>query len=145
MVTYNNGHNILELYNILVQIQFTTSKRKLDIQYSKLCIRVASRVAERRKTQGLTKIKNTRKISNLGGHITCLVPSLFSRTYTLRIAVKKHAKSDTKLFFPCPILRDYSILFQIFCRGLQVATRQGDNFRLLNNTQKPVCPIDYLS
>ena len=28
---YNPGHNILELYNILVHIQFTTSKRKLDI------------------------------------------------------------------------------------------------------------------
>ena len=28
---YNPGHNILELYNILVQIQFTTSKTKLDI------------------------------------------------------------------------------------------------------------------
>ena len=34
--TYNPGHNILELYNILEQIRFTTSKRKLDIQYSKL-------------------------------------------------------------------------------------------------------------
>ena len=28
---YNPGHNILELYNILVQIRFTTSKRKLEI------------------------------------------------------------------------------------------------------------------
>ena len=27
----NPSHNILELYNILVQIRFTTSKRKLDI------------------------------------------------------------------------------------------------------------------
>ena len=47
---YNPGHNILELYNILVQIRFTTSKRKLDNQYSKLGTRVASRVAERLKT-----------------------------------------------------------------------------------------------
>ena len=30
-VSYNHSHNILELYNILVQIRFTTSKRKLDI------------------------------------------------------------------------------------------------------------------
>ena len=29
--TCNPGHNILELYNILVQIRLTTSKRKLDI------------------------------------------------------------------------------------------------------------------
>ena len=28
---YNPGHNILELYNILVKIRFTTSKTKLDI------------------------------------------------------------------------------------------------------------------
>ena len=28
---YNPGHNILELYNILVQIWFTTSKKNLDI------------------------------------------------------------------------------------------------------------------
>ena len=31
MLTYNPGHNILELYNILVEIRFTTSKTKLDI------------------------------------------------------------------------------------------------------------------
>ena len=29
--TYNPGLNILELYNILIQMQFTTSKKKLDI------------------------------------------------------------------------------------------------------------------
>ena len=47
-LSYNLGHNILELYNILVQVRFTTSKTKLDIWYSKLSIRVASRVAEQR-------------------------------------------------------------------------------------------------
>ena len=31
LIIYNPGHNILELFNILVQIRFTTSKRKLDI------------------------------------------------------------------------------------------------------------------
>ena len=69
-LVYNPGHNTLELYNILVQIQFTTSKRKLDIQYSKLGIRVASKAAERLKTQ----LENVRKISNLNGHIAqCLI------------------------------------------------------------------------
>ena len=47
---YNLGHNILELYNVLVQTQLTTSKTKRDIYYSKLDIRVASGVAERLKT-----------------------------------------------------------------------------------------------
>ena len=50
LVFYNLGHNILELYNVLVQIQLTTSKTKRDIYYSKLDIRVASGVAERLKT-----------------------------------------------------------------------------------------------
>ena len=49
-ITYNPGHDILELYNVLVPIQVTTSKTKLDIQYNKLGIRVASRVAEWLKT-----------------------------------------------------------------------------------------------
>ena len=29
--TYNTGHNILEVYNVLVQVQFSRSKTKLDI------------------------------------------------------------------------------------------------------------------
>ena len=37
----NLGHNILEIYNILVQVRFTTCKTKLYIYYSKLGIRVA--------------------------------------------------------------------------------------------------------
>ena len=48
--SYNLGHNILELYNVLVQIQLTTSKAKRDISYTKLGNRVTSRVAERLKT-----------------------------------------------------------------------------------------------
>ena len=83
-LSYNLGHNILELYNILVQVRFTTSKTKLDIWYSKLSIRVASRVAEQRPLGGgglcahtrkkkdldLRKLENIREISNLGGHIS---------------------------------------------------------------------------
>ena len=57
-LSYNPGHNSLELYNILLQIRFTTSKTKSDIQYSKLCIRVASRVAERFKTQNIRILGN---------------------------------------------------------------------------------------
>ena len=46
-LSYNLDHNILELYNVLVQIQLTTSKTKRDIYYTKLGIRVALRDAER--------------------------------------------------------------------------------------------------
>ena len=49
-VIYNLGQNILEFYNLLVQIRLTTSKTKRNIQYSKLGVRVASGVAERLKT-----------------------------------------------------------------------------------------------
>ena len=38
---YNLGHNILELYNVLVEIRLTKSKTKRDIEYSKLGIRAA--------------------------------------------------------------------------------------------------------
>ena len=58
----NHGHNILDLYNILVQIRFTTSKMKFDIQVSKLGIRVAPRVIKRLKTWDLKKLGNIRKI-----------------------------------------------------------------------------------
>ena len=65
----NLGHNILELYNALVQIRFATSKTKLDIEYNKLGIRVASRVAKQLKTQNLRKLENIVKISSLAGDI----------------------------------------------------------------------------
>ena len=42
MCIYNHGHNILELYSDLVNVQFATSETKLDISHKKLNIRVAS-------------------------------------------------------------------------------------------------------
>ena len=47
----------------------------------------------------------------------CIVPSLPSRKENLVIEVL-HEQVDIKLFLPCPILLDFSILFQIFCPGL---------------------------
>ena len=104
----NLGHNILELYNSLVHVRFITSKTKHDIQYSKPGIRVASRVAEQLKTL----------YKKIFGWRHSLVPSLLSRNKNLAIAVKKHAKADIKRFMSCPLLLDFSILFQIFCPGL---------------------------
>ena len=60
---YNLGHNILELYNVLVQIRLTTSKTKRGIQYSKIGIRVASRVTERLKILGNKEILRKSQIS----------------------------------------------------------------------------------
>ena len=48
--SYNLGHNILELYNVLMQIRLNTIKTKRNIYYNKLGIRVAFWVAEWLKT-----------------------------------------------------------------------------------------------
>ena len=47
----NFAHNIMELYNVSVQVWSTTNKTKRDIHYSKLGIRVASRAVEWLKTK----------------------------------------------------------------------------------------------
>ena len=65
----NPRQNILELYSVLVHVRFATSKAKLDIWNNKLGTRVASRVAERLKTEDIRKLGNIRKISILGGDI----------------------------------------------------------------------------
>ena len=44
------GHNILELYDVLVQVRFTTCKTKRDIYYNKRGIPVALLVTEQLKT-----------------------------------------------------------------------------------------------
>ena len=65
----NPGHNILELFNNLVQVQIATSKTKLALQYNKLGTRVVSRVAESLRAQDLRKLGNIKKPSNIGGDI----------------------------------------------------------------------------
>ena len=69
-------------------------------------------------TTGSQKISKYQKNFKLGWTHS-IVPSLPSRNQTLVIAVKKHAKIDTKLFFSCPVSLDFFILFQIFCPRLQ--------------------------
>ena len=51
------------------------------------------------------------------------MPSLLFTNSTLTLAVKKHAKVDIKLFLSCPVLLDFSILFQIFSTGLSEWTK----------------------
>ena len=69
-ICYNLGHNTLELYNVVVQIQLTTSKRNVIPS-------IANYVYELRHeySNDLRKLGNIRKIPNLGGDIAqCLVP-----------------------------------------------------------------------
>ena len=66
---------LLELYNILVHVQFTPSKARLDMNYIKLSIGVASPVVERFKSYNFVRIVNIKKVSSLGGLIAqCSVP-----------------------------------------------------------------------
>ena len=44
--------------------------------------------------------------------------SSFQSPVQKSIAVEKHVKVDTKLFLPCQVLLDFSILFQKLCLGL---------------------------
>ena len=46
-ISENPAHNILELYIVLLQGQFVTSKTKLNIYYNKPVIRFVLLVAER--------------------------------------------------------------------------------------------------
>ena len=50
LVNCNPGNNILELYNILVQVWAATSKMELDIYYNKVGIRDALRVYKQLKS-----------------------------------------------------------------------------------------------
>ena len=102
------GHNILELY-ALVQVQLATSN--LDIVYTKLSIRAASRVATQLKSLDLRKLTIITKMSNFSG-AQCPVSLLEIKN--LAITVKKYAKADIKVFQSCTILLDIFTLFHIF-------------------------------
>ena len=56
-------HNILRLFDVLSNPHFTTSETIGDYYLYTWYIRIASRVAERRKTQDLRKLRNIRKLS----------------------------------------------------------------------------------
>ena len=109
---FNHGHNILELFNVLTQTRLTTSKTKRDGQYSKLDVRVASRVAKRLKTQEKRKYQENLK---LGGDIAQCPVSLPETKFQ-----QQQSKNTRKQIsnFSCPVLQDFSVLFQISCPGL---------------------------
>ena len=112
----NPGHNILELYNVLVKVRSPKAKTEFHIQCKEHGIRVASQVTEPLETQLLRNWKYIRKISNLGGN--SLVPSLSSKNNTMVIPFKIYAKADVKSFQFCPILLCFLNFFIIFYPGL---------------------------
>ena len=97
---------------------------KLDILYNKFGVRVASRVAERLKTQNLSNLGNIREFRIRVEIQSSTTPS---RNYTLAIAVKKHGKENINLFLSRPVLMGFSILFQIFSSGLSINRKKTEN------------------
>ena len=61
-LVFNPGYDILELYNILVHVQFAASKRKLDIRCNNIRRRVTAQVAEKLKTLGNQEILQKLKV-----------------------------------------------------------------------------------
>ena len=72
---YNPSHNILRLSN-LANVRIATGRTNFNIYYNKLGTLIAPQIAKRLKTQNLRKLRNSRKLSNLGGDI---VPSFSCR------------------------------------------------------------------
>ena len=54
--------NILSVYCVSIEVCSTTSKTGFDFCYTKICLRVASRVPERLNTSDLSKLGNDKKI-----------------------------------------------------------------------------------
>ena len=121
---YSNYSTTLAII-VLVEFRFTTSKTKCDIQYTKLRIWVISRVAKRFKTQ-IWVFSNwrhfrcwadfhahTRKKKRFKFRWRHCAHSPFQKL-NFGNSSQKHAAVDIKLFLYCPVLRDFSNLFQIF-------------------------------
>ena len=99
---HNLSCNILELYTILVYMRFATDKAKLDIQYNKFGMQVASRIVKRIKTEDLRKLGKILKTSNQVGYIV-QCPATFPEIRFWQKQLRKHAKLDNKLFLSCLI------------------------------------------
>ena len=100
-INYILDHNILKLYNVLVQIRLTTSKMKGDIYYSKLGIYTGCLTScQMTEDSGSQDIRKYQEIL-ISGWKYDPVPSLSSKNATLAIALKKHVEVDIRLFFSC--------------------------------------------
>ena len=132
--TYNAGHNILEHFNIFVQFQFTTNKTKLDIYYSKLDIRVASRVTERLKTQGHGKLGNTISISNLGGDIA-QCPLSFQEIELWQWQLKNTQKQIPNFSFPVQAYRISPFVSNILSGIVDTKNHYGKRKKLTSKIQ----------
>ena len=106
---YNLGHDILELYNVLVRIGLTTSKTKRDIQYSKPGIQLAERL--KTDDSGNKEILGKCQIwveTQPSAKSSSQKPNSGNSNQKTR-----DVKVDIKVFLSYQVLLDFSILFQI--------------------------------
>ena len=113
-MNYNLGQNIWRVFHFLVQVFFTTSETELDYYHQKVSVRVASRIAERLKTQDLRKLGNLRKIPEILG-IDGEYPTVQLKSKFGRFVVKNCKKSAVKHSIERPILLNFVSLSPTFC------------------------------
>ena len=94
--TCNPGHKILEFYNILGQIRWPQIKENLISSIANFVYKLSH------------KLPSNLRLRILGNKEILEKPQIWVDT----------VKTDTKLFFYCPVLLDHSILFQMICLGL---------------------------
>ena len=100
-VVDNQFHNILRLFDVLANFVFTTSETVGHYYLETQFVRVASRVAERLKTQDLRKLGNIRKLSKLHGMIAQYPGSLPKWKFC---QYQQKALERQKLKFSCCVL-----------------------------------------
>ena len=113
-MNYNLGQNIWRVSHFLVQVFFTTSETELDYYHQKVSVRVASRIAERLKTQDLRKLGNLKKIPEILG-IDGEYPTVQPKSKFGRFVVKNCKKSAVKHSIERPILLNFVSLSPTFC------------------------------
>ena len=112
----NPGQKILELYNVLAQIRFPTSKTKIDIEFNKPGIQVALRNSVQQKTLDLRKLEILEKFQ-IEWRLS-LVPSHFQKLDFGNCKQKACRNGNlSKLSSPVQILLNFyfvpKILFKI--------------------------------
>ena len=115
---HNLGQNICRLFHILAQFILTTNETELDYYHHRVNVRVASRVAERLKSQDLRKLGNFRKIHEMLG-FNGEYPAAYPKAKFRRLWVKSLKKSAVKQSIEKPILLNFVNLSPSLCPRLQ--------------------------
>ena len=118
---YNHGHNIWNILQVFCNFSFTTSS--FIIHYFKHIthIRVASRVAERLKTQDLRKLGN-QKAAVTHMQISTQNPGFLDIFKTCQFSANFLKKNIEKIFDEIRLSSDLRLCSNIFCPPLSMKT-----------------------